>query len=171
MEIFEYIKGYIHVWQFLHPKSHPKIIIGLWKRYSISQSYLCLLKCMLRFLTKLLVKLLLSDLLIFLRCVQFWLRICAQKYQKTATVPLNGCGIVWIWLCPLDFILKFPTKWLVKACFGDFGIFLRLYLRLMIFASPKPQKIVAGLWKRYGTSQKLLLLIKINVKLFDWIVC
>ena len=152
---------------FCAPKATQKSSYRLWKRYSISQSYLCVLKCMLRFLTKLLVMLLLSDLLIFLRYVQFR----AQKYPKTATVPLNGCGIVWIWLCPLDFILKFPTKWLVKACFGDFGIFLRLYLRLTIFASPKPQKIMAGLWKRYGTSQKLLFLIKINVKVFDWIVC
>ena len=171
MEIFEYIKGYIHAWQFLHPTNHPKIIPCLWKRYSISQSYLCFLKYILSLLTKLLLKLFLSCLLIFLSLCSVLIVLSPPKYPTTVTGPLNGCGIVWIWLCPLDHILKFSTKLLVKVRFRDFRIFLRLYSRLTIFASQKTtRKIITDLRKRHGISKSYFFLFKIHVKVFDKIV-
>ena len=53
---------------------------------------------------------------------------------------------LWIWLCILQDILRFPTKLLVKLRFEDFWIFLRLSSLFTIF-SPK---VITGLWKRYG---------------------
>ena len=70
----------------------------------------------------------------------------------------------------LDYILKFPAKLLVKVCFGDFRIFLRLYSRLIIFASQKPQKNHHRSLKDIWHQPKLLLLFKMNVKVFDKIV-
>ena len=63
----------------------------------------------------------------------------APKILKIFTGPINGCGTVWIWLYPLDYILKLPTILLVKVCFGHFRIFLRLCSLFTIFALQKPQ--------------------------------
>ena len=54
--------------------------------------------------------------------------------------------ILWIWLCILQYISRFPTKLLVKLRFEDFWIFLRLCSLFTIFAP----KVITGLWKRYG---------------------
>ena len=48
----------------------------------------------------------------------------------------------------LEYIIRFPTRLLVKLCFGHFGIFLKFYSLFKIFAPQKPpKKIITGLWK------------------------
>ena len=116
---------------------------------------------MLRFSTKLLVTLFLSYLLIFLRLCSVLIVLSPQKYPKIVTGTWNGWGIGWIWLCPLDYILTFPTKLLAKLRFRDFRIFLRLYSPLTIFASQKPQKkVITGLWKRHGIRKSYFFCLK-----------
>ena len=114
---------HIYVWQFLHPKNYPKIIISLWKRYGITQSYFGRLKYMSRFLAKLLVKLFFSNLLLYLELCLVLAVSSSQRYPQIVTGLLNGSDIVWIWLCPLDYISRFPTELLVKVGFWDFRIF------------------------------------------------
>ena len=125
---------------------------------------------MLRFLITLFVKLFLSYLLIFLRLCSVLIVLSLQEKPEIVTGPLNGCSIVLIWSCPLDYTLRFPTKLLVKIRFGDFWIFFRLYSPLTIFASlkQKKQKIITGLWKR--CSQSYLFCLKYHVKVFNKII-
>ena len=65
---------------------------------------------------------------------------------------------------------KFPSRLLVKVCFKDFRIFLRLYSRLMIFSSQKPHKSYHWSLKEIWHQPKLLILFKIHVTVFDKIV-
>ena len=63
-----------------------------------------------------------------------------RKTQKIIAGPLNGCGILQICLRPLEYLIRFPTKLLVKLYFGNVWMFLKFYLLFKIFAPQKPPK-------------------------------
>ena len=44
--------------------------------------------------------------------------VSTQKQQKTITGSLNGCGILQTCLSPLEYIIKFPTKFLFNPNLG-----------------------------------------------------
>ena len=62
----------------------------------------------------------------------------SQKAHKNCPVPSNGCDSLQIFLFPLDSILRFPKKLLVKLCFGNFQMFLGICSLFIIFAPQKP---------------------------------
>ena len=114
-----------------------------------------------------LVNLFLSCLLTFLRLYLFFDSVFAQKTPKIVTGFLHGCGNVWIWFCPLDYILKFPTKFLVKLCFGNFLIFLKFCLLFKISAPQKTTKKWSEVKKEIRHKPNVFFLFIINVKVFN----
>ena len=105
---------YVYSLQFLHPKNHPKIITGLWKRCGIRQINFYCLKYMLMFLKKLLLSFFVTFVNLFEVMLSFYDASAQKKHPEIVTDPLNGCGILKICLDCLEYILRFPTKWLVK---------------------------------------------------------
>ena len=93
-----------------------------------------------------------------------------KKHQKVITGLLNSCGILWISFRPLEYIIKFPTKLLVKLHFGNFWIFLKFCLLFKIFPPQKPSKNHHRCLKRIQRFPKLLVSMKIHVEGFDKIV-
>ena len=112
------------------PKNHHRCL----KEMQRLSKLLVLLKYTLRVLTKFVGHLVLLYLLIFLRLYLVLTMFLPTKYPKIVTGPLNRYGIIWIRLCPLDYISKFPTKLLVKLYFGNFWIFLKSYSLFKVFA-------------------------------------
>ena len=124
-------------------------------------------KYMLRVLTKFLGYLFLWYLLILLRLYVVLTAFMPRNYPKIITSPLDGCGIVWIRFCPLEYISKFPTKLLVKLCFKNFWIFLKSCLLFKIFSPHKPTKNYHMSLKEVWHKPNLLFLFIIHVKICD----
>ena len=118
--IFKCFWGFVHFLQFLHPKKHPKIVIGLWKSCIIRQIYFHCLKYMLRFLTKLLFEVFCQICEDFWDNVQFLQCFRPNRHQKITTGSLNKCGILQTCLCSLEHIIGFLTKLRYKLCFEYF---------------------------------------------------
>ena len=72
--------------------------------------------------------------------VQFVHCFHPKEHQKIITAFLSGCGILYTCLRPLEYVIRFPTKLLLKLCFGYFRTFLRLCSLFPIFAPHKPPK-------------------------------
>ena len=102
----------------------------------------------------------------FLRLYLVLTVLLPTKYPKIVTGPLNECGIVWIWLCPLECILKFATKLLAKLCLGNFKMFLKFYSLFKIFAPQKPPKNYHRSLNEVCHKSNLLFLFIIYVKVF-----
>ena len=100
---------------------------------------------------------------------QFWRCFRPKIHPKIVIILLNKFGIPQVCFRPLEYIIRLPTKLLVKLRFGDFRIFLK-FCSLIIISLP--QKLP----KNHHTSlegvasTKFLLMFKIHVKVFDKIV-
>ena len=88
--------------------------------------------------------------------IQFSRYFRPKKHPKIITSPLNKCNILKTCLLPLQYIIKFSLKLLLKLCFGNFQILLGLCSFFLIFAFQKPLKILTGLWKRCDVCQNYL---------------
>ena len=71
-------------------------------------------------MTKLLVKSFVSYLLLFLNLCSVLTVFLPLKHTKIITGLLNGCAIVCIGLFPLEYILRFRTKFITKVLFWRF---------------------------------------------------
>ena len=79
-----------------------------------------------------------------------------KKYQNIITGSLNGCDILYNCLRHLQYIIRFPTFWiLIRSC----SLF-------MIYAPQKPHKSFHRSIKEVWHKPNLLLLFKIHLKVF-----
>ena len=77
-----------------------------------------------------------------------------SKHPKIVTGPLNGCDIVWIRLCPLEYMLKVRTKLLVKLRFGNFLIFFKFLFTWLYVIIMSRTRFIVNLHSK--TTQKSL---------------